>query len=877
MDLLTAENICGQNLLRIASRGSAIIAELFRLSQNIPEAFYGADKIRDPEQKKYFDVIFDFQYLRDPEEFEKKINADIDLLDIDSEFQENYGEILERFYTLFESIWKYQVDLGKFVEDLNGGYYINHSVESLLDDVDGKQLLAESLYLYGIMLLNLEEEIPGYVRERILVSYYRCNSEGNLINLDEVCKLCRNTGYIPGANGKRPKNHPEAFFGRYSPEKEFLKLVIGKLLTDDIYPLSNCYPNPEHRSTRLSQQASILYVLLYFSPDILHKQKATMREIADRYFNDNWVIAIYMGRLVDLTVAWSPYVAAKSALENVISLNSVKNLNERNLRLINKSLDELSMNLKEGVLVADYLLDHMTQILNVIRQCNVALRWRLLHGRCSSDQFRKLIEPTVIGETIVDLLLNMSQLEFSVKLLIQQLLNDKDKAWIEGKNAAASRMTELSEYFSGEKALTRIKRDENLMKWFSGLSEKVQTLNLDDSNATSTGRKIQGLIAALEDVEQFEAVDTNVQIKSFLNEARDIFRQMIRTVNVKSEVMQVLETISDLSYAWDVLSDYLDIFHDRIRKDPNSVVLLRATFLKTASILDVPLVRITAIDSPDALVVAEYYSGELVEFVRKVLAVIPVSVFKALSEIEQIQTHQLSVVPNRLESKDLKEFSQLDLRFQLSMLTNQVSIFTEGVLVMEKTLLGVIQVDPRQILEEGLRRELVRLVASAMHNDLSFKEMSRKEINFKMSKLAATLDGLKRSIEYLQDYIGIAGLKMYQEELSRVINYNIEQEANRYLKKKILDSTSRYQSKAIPIPRFSSNQRSDDDDSGAINFMGRVMSALLFLTDSTRTVYAPECSAWYAHSAPDQKPPIPTQEVCGIRTFALLERLVKFI
>lgn len=67
--------------------------------------------------------------------------------------------------------------------------------------------------------------------------------------------------------------------------------------------------------------------------------------------------------------------------------------------------------------------------------------------------------------------------------------------------------------------------------------------------------------------------------------------------------------------------------------------------------------------------------------------------------------------------------------------------------------------------------------------------------------IAATLDGLKRSIEYLQDYIGIAGLKMFQEELARVINYNTEQEANRYLKKKTFDSASRYQSKAIPIPR----------------------------------------------------------------------------
>jgi WASH complex subunit strumpellin len=116
----------------------------------------------------------------------------------------------------------------------------------------------------------------------------------------------------------------------------------------------------------------------------------------------------------------------------------------------------------------------------------------------------------------------------------------------------------------------------------------------------------------------------------------------------------------------------------------------------------------------------------------------------------------------------------------------------------------VIQVEPRQILEEGLRRELVRQVSHALHTDLIFKDTSRGEIVQKMTKLANTLDGLKRSIEYLQDYIGIAGLKMYQEEFARIINYNTEQEANRYLKKKTFDAASRYQSRAIPIPRYTS-------------------------------------------------------------------------
>eukprot|EP01038_Epipyxis_sp_PR26KG_P000619 gene619-862_t len=162
MELLSPENLCGQNLLRIASRGSAIIAELFRLSANIPEVFVGtsADKIKDPEQSKYLNVLFDFQYLREPEEFEKKINESMDLLDLDQEFQVNHQEILERFYKLFESIWKYQADFAKYVDDVINGFYIQHSLDNILQEIDGKQLLSEALYLYGVMLILLEERIP---------------------------------------------------------------------------------------------------------------------------------------------------------------------------------------------------------------------------------------------------------------------------------------------------------------------------------------------------------------------------------------------------------------------------------------------------------------------------------------------------------------------------------------------------------------------------------------------------------------------------------------------------------------------------------------------------------------------------------------------
>jgi len=52
------------------------------------------------------------------------------------------------------------------------------------------------------------------------------------------------------------------------------------------------------------------------------------------------------------------------------------------------------------------------------------------------------------------------------------------------------------------------------------------------------------------------------------------------------------------------------------------------------------------------------------------------------------------------------------------------------------------------------------------------------------------MDGFRRSFEYIQDYVNIYGLKIWQEEISRIINYNVEQECNSFLRTKVLHSSA---------------------------------------------------------------------------------------
>ena len=205
-------------------------------------------------------------------------------------------------------------------------------------------------------------------------------------------------------------------YSRIPVSQNYVDMVIGRLRSDDIYNMVmyctymyvcllllllkiSSYPNPEHRSTALATQASMLYVILYFAPNILNTQQAQMREIVDKHFPDNWVISMYMGMTVNLLDAWEPYRAARTALGNTLQPTNIQEqalkfarkipaLNKQASHLMNKYYIQyvciqVEGYLKEGMLVEDYVLDNVSKLMGCIRDCNSTLRWVMLHNALS--------------------------------------------------------------------------------------------------------------------------------------------------------------------------------------------------------------------------------------------------------------------------------------------------------------------------------------------------------------------------------------------------------------------------------------------------------------------------------------------------------------
>jgi WASH complex subunit strumpellin len=110
--------------------------------------------------------------------------------------------------------------------------------------------MCELIYYYGVMLLLLDWKIEGPVRERLLVSYYRYKGHSTIADIDDVCNLCRNTGFSLGK--KRPANYPDEYFARFPMQINIVNMIILHLKDDDIYQQILAYPNPEHRTTALA-------------------------------------------------------------------------------------------------------------------------------------------------------------------------------------------------------------------------------------------------------------------------------------------------------------------------------------------------------------------------------------------------------------------------------------------------------------------------------------------------------------------------------------------------------------------------------------------------------------------------------------------------
>lgn len=105
----------------------------------------------------------------------------------------------------------------------------------------------------------------------------------------------------------------------------------------------------------------------------------------------------------------------------------------------------------------------------------------------------------------------------------------------------------------------------------------------------------------------------------------------------------------------------------------------------------------------------------------------------------------------------------------------------------------------------------------------------------KFARLKDNFVGLKRAIEYIEDFLNVQGEKIWREELTRIIQHAVDKEAMRLVSKRIQANIDSNENDYVP-----DYEPLDEFDA---TFMGRLLRQIL--TSMNKGYYLDSTSTWY--------------------------------
>ena len=319
---------------------------------------------------------------------------------------------------------------------------------------------------------------------------------------------------------------------------------------------------------------------------------------------------------------------------------------------------------------------------------------------------------------------------------VQELLKQKQDFWNKDRDGAIDNMSDLAELFSEKSTFKRIKPNKKYSEWFAAMQEKITSL--DPEEVTKTSRKIQEYTRALTEIQKYDQIDNNVQVKDYIEETIKHLKKMITVLNLRGRLLTEIRQITDVSYCSLLLKEYVSHMQDVIVQDSKKTLMLRATFMKLSSIMNAPMNRLVMLSmlpeeekeartKEEIRSVSMYYSTELMKFFRDVLQIIPMRVFGIANDLAKVLTPNIKNMPGEIEQKDLREYALFENRLQIAKYCKEIAVYTDGIMSMDRYIIGTINVIPMKILEEGLRKELLVMLGGKLNEKLRFGNVKSYE------------------------------------------------------------------------------------------------------------------------------------------------------
>ncbi|KAI1708257.1 hereditary spastic paraplegia protein strumpellin domain-containing protein [Ditylenchus destructor] len=708
-------------LERLILTENCIVAEIHRIASITPREFF------EPTASALFSkIIVDFAYFENKALLEKYEGHNAD-----EEFYNRYSGYLRDFARLLDAICNFFFDYQEYTEKFNPS-----QLKGLLD-LKTNSLRCETLYLLGVILLLLEDKFPGAVKERVFVAYYRSSVEFPSTNLDLLVSLLRNR-----------KEPFETCLSHLRLNTAFIDNVINVLKTYTIIEASSDLYQDKFNTEK---QCAMIYTCLYFKPDYLQNQYAFMRQIVDKYFADKWILSLHFELKVDICQKWDSYKAASGALSNTVDTSVIS----RNAS--GKSAAIRALQLPGGLLSVENFGDYS----KVILEYNNHLRWLILHSGNGSKakKYTSLIAAAntatrLSSKDLLHFLIKLASFECKFYQSCRHLISRKREDCTRLKSRVFSIIDQVIAFLTNPIATGNIRWNEKLKSWLHTIKQSIVDLDMESADAPHILEHMQTKIT---EVSELHTGDLIILRQYFTMVVSHLNRLMNVCLVDNAFVERICER-TDSVYLLYFLDESIQQLEILLKQDALSVKYI---FLKiSASIAN--LVRI--IGDPvkrDAL--STFYHKQLERRLRRIIQVIPRAIFIGMEELQSIYSPTSTI---HVEKHHIKQFADLGRRRLLAQKTSEIAKLSLGISNMCISKLGGVEIQPRDLLIDGLREELHMKVQKILNTpeDNVFKTLAVQTKKFHAFRKAFLL---------VCEHIGINAVAMWREQVEDIIGSTI--------------------------------------------------------------------------------------------------------
>ncbi|CAI4230006.1 unnamed protein product [Auanema sp. JU1783] len=723
-DSLTEGGACDIFLLDFIDECQSVIAETLRLSDFLPH------DLLEPGKSKFKPILLDFMYFSRIEYYEKELTKHEAL---QTEFYTKHSDVLSRFEMLFQAVGNL---LSGFIE--YSKQVISEHQKTSLDFT--RELEVEALAKVGMLVYYFNRLLDGSTRERLYVAIYRNSDERR--NIDFIVDFLRQeiSAFENLVLGEYMYNRVRIDPTFVNNCLYFFEAVVRRKKENDLKRLRNIL------------QPS-LFCCLLFSHKLRYNDHARMKFYVENYFKENWVFPLGVGINVSIGEEWFDCTAASNALYRHFTNEKIKELCKEHFAVIS----DLS------VFTKDIKPEKFEAYIECIQRYNISYQWMVLHSdksieRLGRDYTEQISMATKFQEKALDVVLRLACFETEVGKIYSQYIRQKQQNLGTIREELCRIINEIAELFNSGIQVIKVEKREKLHHWLLLIKDTLSNLNLDDSENSLLVQQIRRRFIQ---VGEMLDLGENLAMAHFIEKVKKNLEALSVGLATTEDGEKRLSKAADAPYIWSLIDKWLSKIQDKILKSTRSE-LVQVLFLKLA--LSIDSVTKTLHGEYRKDLIGRAYSCYLERRLRNVLQSIPHHLFEVLHE--NVVPHVQQEWAPSIEKETVRDLADFNENFSLSEVTYNISNMSIGISKLSIRKLGKIDINPKELLEEGIRRELRVEIPKLVL--VSEKEQKDKNSNLEIivSNLTATIRNFKRAFIYMCDHVGMNGYELWREELA---------------------------------------------------------------------------------------------------------------